>query len=151
MRPVQGGVACLLASLVLCALASVLAATASEQDLLSGLTHYADPLGAGKGRAEDAEEVILLRATFGHDGSATKIDVVRGKKRLVPTAISTVQRWRYHPGDADSVTLLIGVNVGRTTRGLNEAALDTVFRWQFEAGADPFPLEMTVVVNFRLD
>jgi TonB family protein len=160
--------------------------------------------------------VILLRATFGHDGSPTKIEAVRGKKRLVPGAIATVRRWRYSPGDADSATVLIGVNVGRTTRGwqppgpvapdrhreghtqprkvrdsrplippdarrrgieglvivsiildpegrvasayvlrpldgLNEAALEAVFRWQFEAGEDPLPLEMTVVVNFRLD
>jgi len=205
------------AVLLLAILGSSLPGVALAQPWRSGLTHYADPEGSIGGASGEAEDVVLVKATFGPDGAATRVDAIRGKKALRPTAIGAVRQWVYGAGTADTVTILVGVNVARTTggwqpdrrppplhtreprtaprkvvdvrplyppgarrkhlegmviaeivldaegrvasayvvrgvEGLNEAALETVLRWRFEAGEGgyTFPLQMTVTVNFRL-
>jgi TonB family protein len=209
---------CWLVVLAFAAVGFSLSEPGSAQDRKPGLVHYADPEGAVAGAAGEAEDVILLKATFGLDGVATQVDAIRGPKRLRPLAIGAVRRWRYVPAGNEPDTILIGMNVARTTggwqpekqrrwpahtrepwtapnrvvdarpvyppqarrkgiegmvigqaildaegrvasayllrgvEGLNEAALETFLRWRYERGKGDytFPLQMSVMVTFRL-
>ena len=65
------------------------------------------PPGAayGAARAQNAEQIVTVRATIAGDGRVTSVDPISGSGAFVPSVISAVRQWRYEASSLDRVPI----------------------------------------------
>jgi hypothetical protein len=59
----------------------------------------------GVAGAQDAEQIVMVRATIGTDGRVTSVDPVNGAGALASSVISAVRRWQYEPSSLDRLPI----------------------------------------------